>query len=86
MYSVTEEDEEELINQFPEKFVELAEDYSASNGSSTNLKVQASCLLKAFIQTIDEGKKSILELIIIFITSSIGTSEEDTQMMKEIKQ
>lgn len=74
------------MEDHPEKFVELAEDYTEGNGMSLHLKVRAGCLLKVFVAHVDDGRKMAAEFAIIFLTGSINPMEEDEPEMKLVKE
>ncbi len=44
----------------PERFVELAEEYSEAMSNCFNIKVQAGCLLLAYVSNVDEAAKNVI--------------------------
>lgn len=48
MYSATAQAERDAIQDDPQFFAELAEDYTEGSARSTLLKVRAACLLRVF--------------------------------------
>lgn len=53
MYSSTNQEERDSIEDDPQLFAEMAEDYSEGNANSTFLKGRAACMLKVFADRID---------------------------------
>ena len=65
LYSVTNLEEYQLIEESPEKFVQIAEDYTENNSRSDYLKIRAGAMLHLFVEVIDEALKTIVNLLIM---------------------
>ena len=68
LYSVTNLEEYQLIEEGPEKFVQIAEDYTETNSRSDYLKVRAGTMLLIFIEKIDEALKTTVNVLIMMST------------------
>lgn len=68
LYSVTNLEEYQLIEEGPEKFVQIAEDYTETNNRSDYLKVRAGTMLLIFIEKIDEALKTTVNVLIMMST------------------
>ena len=85
MYSATAQEERDAIEDDPQLFAEMAEDYTEGSPRSTYLKAHAAGLLKVFAERIDEGPRNILEIIMVILSGSIGEQEQDSQLMQCVK-
>lgn len=85
MFSRTSPSEEQNCYEEPERFSQVAEEYSESFSHSNVLKVRAASLLRAFVRNIDEGANNLVELILIFITSSLSADPTDSEVVANIK-
>lgn len=65
LYSVTNLEEYQLIDEGPEKFVQIAEDYTETNSRSDYLKVRAGTMLLIFIEKVDEALKTTVDVLIM---------------------
>lgn len=55
----------------PDKFSDLAEEYTEGYSQSTLIKIRAACFLKTFALNIDEAPKNILEICIVLMTTAL---------------
>jgi hypothetical protein len=78
MYSVTNEEEYQLIDEDPQAFSDIAESYCEGSKQSTYLKVRAAGALRVFAEKIDEAPRNILEIIMVIMSGSIGTQDQDS--------
>jgi hypothetical protein len=85
MYSASNQEERDAIDDDPQLFAELAEDYTEGSARSTFLKVRAACMLKVFADRIDEGPRNILEIIMVILSGSIGVQDQDSELMQCVK-
>ena len=53
LYSATNLEEYQLMEEGPEKFVQIAEDYTESNIRSDFLKVKAGSMIQIFVEKVD---------------------------------
>lgn len=43
---------------------------------SNNIKIRAACFIKAFVNNIDEGKRNIVELALVFVSGSFALNSK----------
>lgn len=78
MYCRTGPQELSYMVEEPERFLEIAEEFSESFSTSPLIKVRASHFIKVFVNKIDEGLSNLVELCIIFITVSLKNNEQNS--------
>ena len=70
-YSLTKPDEFEMIEDAPERFVEISDDYTEGFRGSTSIKVRAGSFLKVYATHFDEGLRIIMEWIVVIISANM---------------
>ena len=85
MYSVTNKQELETLNNNREEFSDIAEYYSYGEDKYYNLKVKASVFLKTFMGVVDGAFKQLLEIISVIILGSLEPLNNDSDVVSEVK-
>ncbi len=70
-YAVTKPDEFDMLEEEPEKFVEMSEEFTEAFKSSAVIKVRAASFLKVFAAKFDEALRNILEIVVIIVTANL---------------
>lgn len=85
MYSTTNKQEYEALNNSPEEFSDIAECYVAGDEGYYNLKVKAGIFVRVLALKVDEAMKHIMEILITIMTSTLDVSPQDSAIMSEVK-
>jgi hypothetical protein len=69
----------------PQIFAGIAEEYTEGSARSCYLKVRAGAMLKVFADRIDEAPRNILEILMVIMSGSIGAQDQDSELMQCVK-
>jgi hypothetical protein len=85
MYSTTNQEEYDALRDDPDKFMQLAEQYTENDSQCPYLKVKAANMLQAFASIIDEAPRRILEMLMVILNGSLEVGENESALLAQIK-